>query len=87
MRDGMTPKVLFLILVIAFSGPGKAAAQTALERVKIAVSSRSIAFIDLYIAQDRSFFREEGLNAELIQVSANVATAALVSGKWTLWVR
>jgi len=51
------------------------------ERVKIAVSSRSIAFIDLYIAQDRGFFREEGLNAELIQVSANAATAALVSGE------
>ncbi|HXL09258.1 MAG TPA: ABC transporter substrate-binding protein [Candidatus Bathyarchaeia archaeon] len=48
--------------------------------MKIAVSSRSIAFIDLYIAQDRGFFRDEGLDAELIQVAANVATAALVSG-------
>jgi ABC-type nitrate/sulfonate/bicarbonate transport system substrate-binding protein len=81
MRDGMTPKVLFLILLIAIPRPGKATAQTALERVKIAVSSRSIAFLDLYIAQDRGIFREEGLNPELIQVSANVATAALVSGE------
>ena len=55
--------------------------QTAMEKVKIAVSSRSIAFIDLYIAQDRGFFREEGLDSELIQVSANVATAALVAGE------
>jgi NitT/TauT family transport system substrate-binding protein len=59
----------------------KAEAQTALQRVKIAVSSRGIAFIDLYIAQDRGFFRDEGLSAELIQVAANVATAALVSGE------
>ena len=62
-------------------GTGTSSAQSTLERVKIAVSSRSIAFIDLYIAQDRGFFREEGLNAELIQVSANVAAAALVSGE------
>lgn len=77
----MRPKVIFLMIVISLSWSGKAAAQANLERVKIAVSSRSIAFIDLYIAQDRGFFREEGLNAELIQVSANVATAALVSGE------
>jgi NitT/TauT family transport system substrate-binding protein len=77
----MRLKVFFLIVGIALSWNAKAAAQTALETVKIAVSSRSIAFIDLYVAQDRGFFREEGLKADLIQVSANVATAALVSGE------
>ncbi len=74
-------RVVFLIFLVAYFSPVKAEAQIALQRVKIAVSSRSIAFIDLYIAQDRGFFREEGLDAELIQVSANVATAALVSGE------
>src|SRR5262245_6733 len=81
MHGVMRSKVIFLMIVISLAYHGKAAAQASLERVKIAVSSRSIAFIDLYIAQDRGFFREEGLNAELIQVSANVATAALVSGE------
>ena len=71
---------LLLFFVFLFSAR-LAWPQTPLERVKIAVSSRSIAFIDLYIAQDRGFFREEGLSAELIQVAANVATAALVSGE------
>ncbi|MET0503243.1 MAG: ABC transporter substrate-binding protein, partial [Candidatus Binatia bacterium] len=65
----MKLRVLFLIVGIALPWSARAAAQTALERVKIAVSSRSIAFIDLYLAQDRGFFREEGLNAELIQVA------------------
>jgi NitT/TauT family transport system substrate-binding protein len=77
----MTPRVILLIAGIVLFGNTKAGAQAGLERVTIAVSSRSIAFIDLYIAQDRGFFREEGLNAELIQVAANVATAALVSGE------
>jgi NitT/TauT family transport system substrate-binding protein len=81
MRLVMMLRGLFLIVVVASSWSEKAAAQTVLERIKIAVSSRGIAFIDLYLAQDRGFFREEGLNAELIQVSANVATAALVSGE------
>ena len=71
-------KILFLFVFAAHSLSVQGAAQ---ERVKIAVSSRSIAFIDLYIAQDKGFFREEGLTAELIQVSANAATAALVSGE------
>jgi ABC-type nitrate/sulfonate/bicarbonate transport system substrate-binding protein len=82
--DSMIKRTTFtqLLLFVAFLYTGKAAwPETPLERVKIAVSSRSIAFIDLYIAQDRGFFREEGLEPELIQVSANVATAALVAGE------
>jgi NitT/TauT family transport system substrate-binding protein len=74
-------RVVFFVFLVTYFSPVKAEAQTALQRVKIAVSSRSIAFIDLYIAQDRGFFRDEGLDAELIQVAANVATAALVSGE------
>ncbi|HEY7167590.1 MAG TPA: ABC transporter substrate-binding protein [Candidatus Binatia bacterium] len=70
------------VVLILFALVGRSVwAQAPLERVKIAVSSRSIAFIDLYLAQDRGFFREEGLEAELVQVSANVATAALVAGE------
>jgi len=52
-----------------------------MQKVKIAVSSRGIAFIDLYIAEHRGFFREEGIEPELIQVAANVATAALTAGE------
>src|SRR5262249_10244708 len=71
-------RVAFFIIFILHGWSAHGIAQ---ERVKIALSSRSIAFIDLYIAQDRGFFREEGLTAELIQVSANAATAALVAGE------
>ena len=69
---------LIAFWVVLASGVG-AWGQT--QKVKIAVSSRGIAFIDLYIAEDRGFFREEGLDPELIQVSANVATAALAAGE------
>jgi ABC-type nitrate/sulfonate/bicarbonate transport system substrate-binding protein len=74
-------KILFLLYGFAYLGIAEAWAQTTPQKVKIAVSSRGIAFIDVYIAQDRGFFREEGLEAELVQVSATVATAALISGE------
>jgi NitT/TauT family transport system substrate-binding protein len=75
----MSRRVLILTCLILSIAVGEARPQSTPQKVKIAVSSRGIAFIDLYIAQDRGFFQEEGLEAELVQVSANVATAALVS--------
>ena len=66
---------LTLILGVAEGAWGQ------MQKVKIAVSSRGIAFIDLYIAEHRGFFREEGIEPELIQVAANVATAALTAGE------
>jgi ABC-type nitrate/sulfonate/bicarbonate transport system substrate-binding protein len=49
------------------------------ERIVITYPSRSIASLDLYIAQERGFFGEEGLLAEVVQVRGNVAVSALLS--------
>jgi len=56
-------------------------AQAPLQKVVLTYSSRSIASIDLYIAQERGFFREEGLDAQLVQVRATAAIAAVLSGE------
>src|SRR5918999_3846133 len=77
----MARRTLVLTCLFLSLAVGEVRPQSTPQKVKIAVSSRGIAFIDLYIAQDRGFFREEGLEAELVQVSANVATAALISGE------
>jgi NitT/TauT family transport system substrate-binding protein len=77
----MNRRALILMFLFLSLAVGEVRPQTTPQKVKIAVSSRGIAFIDLYIAQDRGFFREEGIEAELVQVSANVATAALMSGE------
>jgi len=61
--------------------PAAALAQSSLQRVIVTYSSRSIASIDLFIAQERGFFREEGLDPQLVQVRATAAIAALVSGE------
>ena len=60
-------------------GSGSFAQQ--LDKILIAYPSRSIASIDLYIAQDRGFFRQEGLAADVVQVRGNIAVTALLSGE------
>jgi len=54
--------------------------QTPLERIVITYPSRSIASVDLYIAQERGFFRQEGLIADVVQVRGNIGVTALLSG-------
>jgi ABC-type nitrate/sulfonate/bicarbonate transport system substrate-binding protein len=68
-----------LLATCFFSIP--ALAQLSPEKVVIAYPSRSIASIDLYIAQDRGFFRQEALDADLVQVRGNIAMAAMLAGE------
>lgn len=56
-------------------------AQTANEKIVFSIPSRSIAAIDLYIAKERGFFREEGIDVDLVQIRGNVAIAAALSGQ------
>jgi NitT/TauT family transport system substrate-binding protein len=73
-----TRKLLFaLFLILAPDARG----QSSPEKVMIAYPSRSIASIDLYIAQERGFFRQEGLLADVVQVRGNIAVTALLSGE------
>lgn len=72
-------RILILACVVTLALASSLRAQT-LRRAVITYSSRSIASIDLFIAQERGFFREEGIEPQLVQISANAAIAATVSG-------
>jgi ABC-type nitrate/sulfonate/bicarbonate transport system substrate-binding protein len=50
------------------------------EKIVITYPSRSIASVDLYIAQERGFFRQEALLADVVQVRGNIGVTALLSG-------
>jgi NitT/TauT family transport system substrate-binding protein len=76
----MIKSVCFLFLALSLGFPPIAQSQS-LQKVVVTYSSRSIASIDLFIAQERGFFREEGLDPELVQVRATAAIAAIVSGE------
>ena len=57
------------------------AAQPGREQIVFSIPSRSIAAVDLYIAKERGFFREEGLDVDIVQIRGNVAIAAALSGE------
>jgi ABC-type nitrate/sulfonate/bicarbonate transport system substrate-binding protein len=68
-----------IALPLLFFG-ADARGQTTLEKIVITYPSRSIASVDLYIAQERGFFRQEGLLADVVQARGNIGVTALLSG-------
>ena len=63
-------------LLIALIVPTPALAQ----KINIAVSNPDMSFLSGGVAKFKGFFKEEGLDAELVQITANVSIAALASG-------
>jgi len=55
-------------------------AQAPLQKVTISYSSSGITSIEFFIAKEKGFFREEGLEPQLVQMSANAAIAAGITG-------
>lgn len=77
----MAERFIILSFLLLFLRLPSAYSQTVLQKVVLTYSSRSIASIDLFVAQERGFFREEGLEAQLVQVRATAAIAAVISGE------
>ena len=50
------------------------------QKITIAVSNPDMSFLSGGVAKYKGFFKEEGLDAELVQISANVSVAALAGG-------
>jgi len=78
---GLVHMTRFILVVSVVLAAAPVFAQPSFQRVVVTYSSRSIASIDLFVGQERGFFREEGLEPQLVQVRATVAIAAIVSGE------
>src|SRR5580765_5412380 len=76
----MKIQTLLLAIFLSLTIVPTARGQSSLEKVVITYPSRSIASVDLYIAQERGFFRQEGLLADVVQVRGNIGVTALLSG-------
>ena len=73
--------LLTIVLLLLISQPISRAAAQELKRVRLAYSAFSVAFLNVFIAQDAGIFKKYGLNAELIQMAGPIPIAALVAGE------
>lgn len=67
--------LIFLIAIVIFSSSSLAA-----DRIRLSISSLDVSFLTGGVALKRGFFREEGIEAEIIRMNANVSITALASG-------
>jgi ABC-type nitrate/sulfonate/bicarbonate transport system substrate-binding protein len=81
----LRPMTTVLRRLLAFCailvGAGLAGAQAPLQKISVSMSSTGMPSIELYIAREKGFFREEGFEPQLIRMSANAAIAAGVAGE------
>src|SRR4249920_460375 len=58
-------KRLFLLWLLLFASPGVSDA-----RITIGLSSVNIAFLPVYVAQEKGFFKDEGLDVQFVMFNA-----------------
>ena len=61
------------------------ASADAADKIRIGVPEFNAQFAPLALAEKRGFFREDGLQGEVIRINPTVALAALVSGELDYW--
>jgi NitT/TauT family transport system substrate-binding protein len=72
---------LVVLLLITIAAPPASAAERSQERVRIAVSSRSIGFFDTWVAHEKGFFRKRDIDSEVITIRPNLSVIALQVGE------
>lgn len=73
----MTLRQIVLLLAIILAASGTASAR----RVRLAIPGYNITQIAFFSAKDKGYFKEEGLDVDLIQMTGNLANLALMSGE------
>ncbi|MGZ9262769.1 MAG: ABC transporter substrate-binding protein [Candidatus Binatia bacterium] len=78
MKTAMITMVLLLFTVGI--GADDAIAQTSRKKLRLSLSSTTVTLLPTFAAHDQGFFRDEGLDVELIHMPATLASTALMTG-------
>ena len=70
--------LIFLLAVTPF--PASLVHAQTLKKVRMASSSTNVSFLALYTALHRGFFKDEGIDLEIIFMPANLASTAVLNG-------
>jgi NitT/TauT family transport system substrate-binding protein len=81
-RLGLLANLFSCLILIAFATVRpSAAAERGPEKVRIAVSSKSLGFLDTWAARERGFYRKHGIEAEIIAMRPPLTIGALQAGE------
>ena len=73
------PTFLFLLVFGLTLARAEISAAQGLEKVRIGMPSLSLSFIAPQVAYARGFFREEGIDAEIIRIATNIGIVAVTT--------
>ena len=76
----MRKSLIVLLALFVLHPPASAA-----DKIRIGVPELNAQFLPLALAEKRGFFKEDGLQGEIIRINPTVALAALVSGELDYW--
>jgi NitT/TauT family transport system substrate-binding protein len=79
MMKSKLKQLLGISMVILFYSSSEVQAQ-ALKKVRMGSSSTNVSFLAIYTAQHRGFFRDEGLDLDIVFMPANLASTAVLNG-------
>ncbi len=65
--------ILFVVLLVW-------ASISAAEKIRVSVTNYNMSYLAAGVAAKRGFFKEEGLDVEIVRMNANVAISSLISG-------
>src|SRR5207342_992301 len=76
VRSLLSILLIALLTVVGLDGSALAQAQ----KVRISISSRSNTSVPYYVAVSKGFFRDEGMDVEIIQANPRLGVMALMNG-------
>ena len=81
MKNTLLPTKAIMKSFIVFTAiVGFCSSSPAADKVRISISTLDMSFLTGAVALKRGFFKEEGLEAELIRMNANISITALATG-------
>jgi ABC-type nitrate/sulfonate/bicarbonate transport system substrate-binding protein len=75
-RNLLSIFLIFVLGIIAINGMAQAQTQ----KVRISISSRSNTSVPFYVAMSKGYFRDEGMDVEIIQANPRLGVMALLNG-------
>src|SRR4051794_35880560 len=78
-RSTLAALTIFFLLSLTL-GESTVSAQPALKKVRMGSSSTNVSYLALYTAYHRGFFKDEGIDLEIVYMAANLASTAVLNG-------